>query len=101
MEKKHYIQSEDLGVIMEALAVKALEHVDQMLVNINLDRSGQETTLEVVVRSQDYERLAEQTYVILDEVHDYLDVVDETIGAALVKLEQIDKEKGSTSSNEE
>lgn len=101
MEKKHYIQSEDLGVIMEALAVKALEHVDQMLVNINLDRLGQETTLGIVVRSQDYERLAEQTYVILDEVHDYLDVVDETIGAALVKLEQIDKEKGSTSSNEE
>ena len=101
MEKKHYIQSEDLGVIMEALAVKALEHVDQMLVNINLDRSGQETTLDIVVRSQDYEKLAEQTYVILDKVHDYLDVVDETIGAALVKLEQIDKEKGSTSSNEE
>lgn len=99
MEKKHYIQSEDLGVIMEALAVKALEHVDQMLVNINLNRSGQETTLDIVVRSQDYERLAEQTYVILDEVHDYLDVVDETIGAALVKLEQIDKEK--TLSNEE
>ena len=101
MEKKHYIQSEDLGVIMEALAVKALEHVDQMLINTTLDRPGQETTLDIVVRSQDYERLAEQTYVILDKVHDYLDVLDETIGAALVKLEQIDKEKGATSSNEE
>lgn len=99
MEKKHYIQSEDLGVIMEALAEKALEHADKMLVNINLSRSGQETTLDIVVRSQDYERLAEQTYVILDEVYDHLDVLDETIGAVLVKLEQIDKEK--TSSNEE
>lgn len=99
MEKKHYIQSEDLGVIMEALAVKALEHADKMLVNINLNRSGQETTLDIVVRSQDYERLAEQTYVILDEVQDYLDVLDQTTGAALAKLEQIDKEK--TSSNEE
>lgn len=84
---------------MEALAVKALEHADKMLVNINLSRSGQETTLDIVVRSQDYERLAEQTYVILDEVQDYLDVLDQTTGAALAKLEQIDKEK--TSSNEE
>lgn len=101
MEKKHYIQSEDLGVIIEALAVKALEHVDQIAVDINIRQFCQETTLDIVVRSKDYENLSSQTYVILDEVQDYLDVLDQTTGAALAKLEQIDKEKGATSSNEE
>ena len=101
MEKKHYIQSEDLGVIMEALAVKALEHADKIAVDINIRQFCQDTLLDIVVRSKDYERLSSQTYHILDEVQDYLDVLDQTTGAALAKLEQIAKEKEETPSNEE
>lgn len=99
MEKKHYIQSEDLGVIMEALAAKALEHADKMAVDINIRQFCGDTMLDIVVRSKDYERLSSQTYHIIDEVQDYLDVLDQTTGAALAKLEQIEKEE--TPSNEE
>lgn len=101
MEKKLYIQSEDLGVIMEALAQKALDHVGDMNVETSIRRVCHDTILDVDVRSNDYERLATATYYVLDEVQDYLDVIDQTIGSALVKMEQIAKQKEVTPSNEE
>ena len=102
MEKKLYIQSDDLGVIMEALAAKALDHVGDMNIETSIRRVCHDTILDVVVRSNDYERLATATYYVLDEVQDYLDVIDQTIGSALVKMDQnAMKKEEVTPSNEE
>ena len=87
MEKK-FIQKCNLGEILEELAEKAIANAEVMEVDITFKEWRGERIMEVSTRSKnDYRRVNSQEFTIIDKDMDEMDVVEDTITAALALME--------------
>lgn len=87
MEKK-FIQKCNLGEILEELAEKAIANAEVMDVDITFKEWRGERIMEVSTRSKkDYRKVNSQEFTIIDKDMDEMDVVEDTITAALALIE--------------
>lgn len=96
--KRKFIQKCNLGEIMEALAERALDHTgeSEIEVSITFNEWRGEDVFAVRIRSRKtFDTIAQQEYVIIDNEADEFDVMEDTITAALVAIEQA-KDQEST-----
>lgn len=95
--KKKFIQKNDLGDILESIAEKAIEISKDFDTEIVFRKLGDDVVMDVIVKSarasRAFETMAEQTYDIIDNLSDDMDVIDETISAAKAKAEKQNEEE--------
>ena len=96
--KKKFIQKDDLGDILESIAEKAIEISKDFDTEIVFRKLlVDDVVMDVIVRSarasRAFETMAEQTYDIIDNLCDDMDVLDETISAAKAKAEKQNDEE--------
>lgn len=87
--KLKYIQKSDLGDIMTDIAEQACEH-PEFNTHMVIRHYGKALCLNVQIISRDKSCtcLVNQTYQIIDDICDGLDVMDETINAAITSSKQ-------------
>lgn len=89
--KKKFIQKDDLGDILESIAEKAIEISKDFDTEIVFRKLGDDVVMDVIVKSarasRAFETMAKQTYDIIDNLCDDMDVLHETISAAKAKAE--------------
>lgn len=95
--KKKFIQKDDLGEILESIAEKAIEISKDFDTEIVFRKLGDDVVMDVIVKSarasRAFETMAKQTYDIIDNLCDDMDVLDETISAAKAKAEKQNDEE--------
>lgn len=95
--KKKFIQKDDLGDILESIAEKAIEISKDFDTEIVFRKLEDDVVMDVIVKSarasRAFETMAEQTYDIIDNLCDDMDVLDETISAAKAKAEKQNDEE--------
>lgn len=95
--KKKFIQKDDLGDILESIAEKAIEISKDFDTEIVFRKLGDDVVMDVIVKSarasRAFETTAKQTYDIIDNLCNDMDVLDETISAAKAKAEKQNDEE--------
>lgn len=89
MEKQNYIQTKDLRDIMEAIADAALKHADKIETSVTFHAYAGKNYMEVMTRkAESFEQVNKTEYIVIDEISNDVDVLFETIGAALATLKE-------------
>lgn len=87
--KKKFIQKSDLGEIMETLAERAMAHGEKIDLSMSISGFLGESTLTVSMRdARSFKLLKKQTYIIIDELETWDDILDDTIGDAVILWER-------------
>lgn len=90
--KKKFIQKSDLGDILEEVAEKACDIAKDCETVITFRDLGGDMVMDIEVKSarasRGFETFATQTYDIIDDLCDDMDVLDDTITAAKAKIEE-------------
>lgn len=82
MEKK-FIQKSDLGEIMECLAERAVKNADKVSLEICVEKLVDDVELVVKVRDKNtWDTAVVNRYVIIERIHDDLDISEDTFDAA-------------------
>lgn len=89
MEKQDYIQTKDLRDIMEAIADAALKHADKIETSVTFHAWAGKNYMEVMTRKpESFEQVNKTEYIVIGALSNDLDVISDTIGAALAMLEE-------------
>lgn len=95
MEK--YIKSSDLAEVIAELGTDALDYADKLTVDMCISKGfNGEACMEVVIRDSQYVRIVEQKYVIVPGTMSPMEVSDETLHAALEKIEEAERAESMT-----
>lgn len=86
---------------METLAERAMAHVEKIDLSMHIYGLKEETTLSVCVRdASSLKPIKRQVYTIIDELETWDDVLDDTIGDAVILWERSQAE-AEQNNNEE
>ena len=93
--KTKFVLKDDLGDILESIAEEAIEHSDEVSVEIFFHAFVGVKTM--VVRTSrncgNFDQLDKSEYRIVDKLADEYSIADDTIGAGLKKLAEIKAEE--------
>ena len=93
--KTKFVLKDDLGDILESIAESAIEHSNEVSVEISFHAyvGVQTMTVRTSRNGGDYATLNKVEYRIVDKITDDYSIEDETIGIALKNLEALKAEE--------